>query len=177
MLRFLERRFSQRLAHLVQELKDLGDRSENSTFRVVDTVFLAEDHNDWLSFPHFVPRHAREQVVLDLVVKPAIPEVGNRIPDDVAACQNLPAQEADVVFLAERGHALVVRRKDGTHVEPQQRLMHGNEEHRVPPGEQVEQQAEVDGEVEGHQRRFPQLPLDIRCYQELNAYCAYANAL
>ena len=82
----------------MQVPKDQDIRAEGATLGVGDGALLTECFHDRLSLPQLVPRHAREQVMLNLVIEPAIPEVGNRIPNDVAARQNLPAEEIDVVL-------------------------------------------------------------------------------
>ncbi len=64
-------------------------------------------------------------MVLDLVVEAAVPEVGDRVGDDVAAGRDLPAQEVHPAVLAQHGHCFVVGREDRDHVRAEEPAMDG----------------------------------------------------
>src|SRR5438309_11752402 len=80
---------SQGSADLVQKLEQLPVRVQERRFVVVNAFLAAELLDDRLRTPHIQSRHAREEVMLDLVVERAVPEVGQRMADYVACRQRL----------------------------------------------------------------------------------------
>src|SRR6266545_6362393 len=66
---------AQRSAHLIEKLEDLSVGLERATLSIGYRTLLAERSDDGLSLLQFVPWHAGEQMVFDLVVKSAVPEV------------------------------------------------------------------------------------------------------
>ena len=62
---------------------------------VRDAPLLAKLLDDRLRAAHVQPGHAREEVMLDLVVERAIPEIGERMTPDVARGQHLRAHEVE----------------------------------------------------------------------------------
>src|SRR5712692_4354836 len=75
---------SQRGPNLVQKLEQLPVRLEERGLVVIDAALAAELLNDRLRTPHVQSRHAGEQVMLDLVVERAVPEVGQGMTANVA---------------------------------------------------------------------------------------------
>ena len=65
-------------------LQDLFVGLEHAGLVVGDGVIPAEASDDRLRFSQLVAGQPREQVVFDLVVEAAVPEVGNRVGCDVA---------------------------------------------------------------------------------------------
>src|SRR6266487_955648 len=78
------RRCRCRPAHLVQVPQRLRVRTDQAALRVRQAVLLAELAYHGLGPLQVGPGHAREQVVLDLVVKPAERQVGQPAALDVA---------------------------------------------------------------------------------------------
>ena len=68
----------------MQVLEDLFVGLEHARLVVADTVVPAEAPDDRLCFSQLVAGQPREEVVFDLVVEAAVPEVGDRVSDDVA---------------------------------------------------------------------------------------------
>ncbi len=60
--------------------------------RVFDAALGAELGGEWLGRALLVPRHRREQVMLDLIVQAAVEEVDDRMTGDVSCRQHLLAQ-------------------------------------------------------------------------------------
>src|SRR5215204_6729159 len=76
--------FAQRSADRVEVLQDLFVGLEHAGLVVGDTVLPAEALDDRLRFFELVAGQPREQVVFDLVVEAAVPEVGYGVGDNVA---------------------------------------------------------------------------------------------
>ena len=90
-------------------------------------------------------------MVLDLVVQPAHEDRHRRSAADVAAHQDLAAQEVQLQLGRHQRHADVVRRERGAHVEAEDGQLHGEERDRLPRRQHAEHQtparsAEPDGE-------------------------------
>ena len=77
----------------MQVLEDLSVGLEHTGLVVGDGVLPAEAPDDTLRLWQLVAGQPREQMVFDLVVETAVPEVGDRVAYDVATGQYLPAQE------------------------------------------------------------------------------------
>jgi hypothetical protein len=58
-------------------------------FVIGDGVLLTVGFDDVLRFFQSVPGHGREQMMLDLVVQPTIPEVGQGVSFDIARSKHL----------------------------------------------------------------------------------------
>ena len=76
--------FSQRCADLVEVLQDLFVGLEHAGLVVRDGVIPAEAPDDRLRFFELVTGQPREEMVFDLVVEAAVPEVGYGVGYDVA---------------------------------------------------------------------------------------------
>src|SRR5215211_2852818 len=98
-------------------------------------------------------------MVFDLVVQAAVPEVGDRVGDDVPACQYLPAHEVQLAVPGKNGHGFVVGREDRDHEHAKESAMDGDEQQRLQGFQHGEQQAEVHHEVCSHEERFGQRAL------------------
>lgn len=84
---------SQGSAHLVQILDDLPVGLQEAGFVVSNGMFLAEGFDDVLRFFQFVPGNGWEQMMLDLVVQAAIPEISDRMSFDIARTEYLLVQK------------------------------------------------------------------------------------
>ena len=65
-------------------LQDLFVGLEHAGLVVGDRVIQAEAPDDRLRFSQLVAGQPREQVVFDLIVEATVPEVGDRVSDNVA---------------------------------------------------------------------------------------------
>ena len=61
-----------------------------------DTAFFTEGFNDLLCFSQFVPGDSWKQVVLDLVIQPAVPEISDRMCSNVARTHYLLVKEVQL---------------------------------------------------------------------------------
>jgi hypothetical protein len=143
----------------MQVLENLFIGLEHAGLVVGDTVIPAEASDDRLPFSQLVAGQPREQVVFDLVVEASVPEVGDRVGDDVAAGQYLSAQEVHLAVTFQKGHSFVVGCEDRDHVGAEEPAMDGDEEQRLQRFQHREQQAEVHHEVCSHEERFGQRAL------------------
>ena len=95
-------RFSspQRSTHLVQMLEDFSIGLKEACLVVRDIMLLAKGFDDVLCCSQLVPGNSREQMVLDLVIQPAIPEIGERMRSDIARTEYLLMQKVQrAVFI------------------------------------------------------------------------------
>ena len=67
----------------MQVLEDLPVGLEHAGLVVGDGVISTEVSDDLLCFSQLVPGQSRKQVVFDLVVEAAVPEVGDLVGKDV----------------------------------------------------------------------------------------------
>src|SRR6266566_3253623 len=102
---------AKRRADVVQEAEQLPIGLEERRLVVRDPMLLAELPDDRLRATHVQARHAGEQVMLDLVVERAVPEIGQRMAADVARGQNLGAHEVESRGGVGLWHALVIGSK------------------------------------------------------------------
>src|SRR5688500_16037848 len=123
------------------------------------------------------PGYLREQVVLDLVVEAAVPDVNPRAGHDIPAGQDMAVEEVDVAVGVRDVHSLVVRGKDAAHVQAGDQVVHQHEEACLPPGQREQQDASVDTEMERHAHGFDGAVARFAAYEIDDAYDVYANAL
>ncbi len=158
-------------------LQDLSVGLEHAGLVVGDGVIPAELPDDRLRFSQLVAGQPREQVVFDLVVEAAVPEVRDRMGQDVAARQDLPVQEVQLAVPAQNGHGLVVRCKDRDHVRAEEPAMDGDEEHRLQRFQYREKQTEVQREVRADGEGFDPRTLRPLRGEELDAAAEHADRL
>ena len=77
----------------MQILQDFPVRLEKASLAIRDRMRAAELFSDFLGLSQSVARHAREEVMLDLIIQPARPKVEKRMAFDVAGGQHLAAQK------------------------------------------------------------------------------------
>jgi hypothetical protein len=88
-------------------------------------VLLAERADERSGASEAWPRHAREQVMSDLVVGPAEKEVGQPTAVDVAGSEDLASEVVRVLGCGEHEHAFVVGRERQTEIAAEQSLKIG----------------------------------------------------
>src|SRR3970282_396138 len=93
-------------------------------------------------------------MVLDLVVKSAVPEVRQGVSLDISTGQDLAAHEIELAIAVQNRHPLVVGGEHGARVQAKQGLMDQDKQERLPDAERVEDQAKIHGDVKYHQRRL-----------------------
>src|SRR5262245_54930174 len=101
----------------MEELQDLDVGLQRATLSIGYGTLLAERSHDSLRPLQLVPRHAGEQVVLDLVVQSAVPEVGERVSLNVATGQDLAPHEVELAVAVQSRHPFVVGREHGAEVQ------------------------------------------------------------
>ncbi len=161
---------------LVEVTQTLAVGLDRADLHVVDAALGAEVAHDRLDLPQVGPGHAREQVVLDLVVEAAQHEVDDRRALDVTGGQHLLAQEVEVVLGGQHRHALVVRCERHAHVEAEQRLVDADERERHPDRENRENRCQVGGEVHEDQDALPATVPHLRGEHGLDAVDVQAQA-
>ncbi len=98
-------------------------------------------------------RHAREEMVLDLVVQPAEEPVGEDGAAHVARGEHLPLQVPPAVPVRiGHLHALVVRGEGHAQVQSEERMVHESEDDGLSGRHDREQQGGVDTEVGDQQQ-------------------------
>lgn len=94
-------------------------------------------------------RHDGEEMMFDLIVEPAVQEIGEEPWADVASGEHLLTDEIDLLICPYDLHALMVGSEDETHVEAPRDIVDGNKEENMAPRHEEEQQREVGGEMQG----------------------------
>ena len=149
---------------------------QQSSLIIGDGTRVAERFDRRLRSSQFVARDLREQVMLDLVVQTTVPEVGKGVGLDVSAGENLPAQEGQPAVLVQNGHAFVVGGEDGGQIQTVKPLVDDDEQHGLPKGQKVDQQAKVQHKVDGHAQRFGGGVFSLFLEQKLDAANMLLNA-
>lgn len=75
---------AQRSADVMQIAEDLSEGSGDTCLMIRDATRFAESPHERLRLSELVARHGREQVMFDLIVQAAIPEIGQRMGVDIA---------------------------------------------------------------------------------------------
>ncbi len=88
--------YPQRSTHLVQMPEDFPVGLKKTGLVIRDTAFFTEDFNDLLCFSQFVSGDSWKQVVLDLIIQPAVPKIRHRMRPNVARTQYLLVQEVQL---------------------------------------------------------------------------------
>lgn len=140
------------LSHLVHVTQRLPVRVDEPCLRIGHTHLTAVGAHRRLGEPQMGAGHAREEMVLDLVVEAAEEPVGQGAAADVAGGEHLAAQMAPALasFGVGHLHALVVGREGHAQVEAEQRLVEGGEDECLAKREGGQQQRRV-GNGMGHQ--------------------------
>ena len=119
-------------------LEDLPIGLKYRGLMVGETVRLAEGLDSFLRFSQLVPGHVQKQMVLNLVIEPAVPEVSKGIRFHVSGSKYLPLKKIKPVMFIQHKHALVVRGKNGTYVKAKQHLMDHDEQYSLPGTQEIE---------------------------------------
>lgn len=124
---------------------------DQAGLQVADPELLAVPPDDDLGPAQVRAGHAREEVVLDLVVETAQHDVRETASAHVAGGQNLAPQEVGPLVTSQNRHALVVRGEDRAEVDAEEALVDEEKHDRFARRQNQEQRAEVGGEVRGEQ--------------------------
>lgn len=119
-------------------LKDLPIGLKYRGFMVRETVRLAESLDSFLCFSQLVPGHVQKQMVLNLVIEPAVPEVSKGIRFHISGSEYLPMKKIKPTIFIQHKHALVVRGKNRTDVKAKQHLMDHDEQNSLPGTQEKE---------------------------------------
>ena len=136
---------------------------------IQDGALIAEGFDNTLGFSQSISRHVWEQMVLDLVVQPAIPEIDQRMSLDIAGGKYLLMQEVHWTILVQDEHSFMVGGKDRTKVEAIEHVMDDHKQNYLPDVQPKEQQAKVEHVVEDHEEYLSEGMLDLSLEQELDA--------
>ena len=109
-----------------------------------DGVLLTVGFDDVLRFFQSIPGHGREEMMLDLVVQSAIPEVCEGVSANIARREHLLVQKVYPAIFVQNRHTFMVRRGNRTQVQTQKCSMDDKEQYRLPGVQLREQQAKVE---------------------------------
>ena len=124
---------------------------EQTGLRIAEILLGAVGADDRLDQPQVRPRHAREQVVLDLEVEPAHRDLHEETTADVARHHHLAAEEVDLHVPGHDRHALVARREGPTQAQAEDRHLHEEEGDGQAPGQEQRQRDDVRHQPRGDQ--------------------------
>ena len=106
--------------------QNLPERIQSSGLSIEDTVLFTEGFDDFSGLTEVVPGHGREEVVFDLIVEAAIPEIDKGVGLHVSSGKNLVVQVVQGVVPVGDEHTLVVWGKYQGEVKAEKHLMdHG----------------------------------------------------
>lgn len=140
--------------HCVQVPEYGGVGLHGGRLGVADPMVLAGPLDHTLRAVQVGPRHAREQVVLDLIVETAHQHLRDSTAPDVARGEHLPEQRVRGQFGSEDRHALVPRCERATQVDPEERLVHNEKDQRLLPGQGDHRQGHIRRDVHDEQHRL-----------------------
>ncbi len=100
-----------------------------------------------LDLAEFVGGHRGKEVVFDLAGEVAGAEINSGMIFDVAAGEDLFAEEIYRGAALRKRHALMIGRENQREIQAQERLMRDGEENGVREAEQVSEQAEIPDRV------------------------------
>src|SRR5919106_3107687 len=124
-----------------------------------------------------VPGHMGEEVMLNLIVQAAKPEVGERVRSDISGREDLLSDPIERTVALEHEHPLMIGCKGGAHIQSKKHLVHQNESHPLPHPQEREHAAQVDQDVDGYERRLDGGKLGALGQQKLDAVEADGEAL
>ena len=128
--------------------------AEDTGLTVRHPVLPAEAAHEGPGPTQVWPWHAREQVMLDLIVQATEQKIHDVTGAHVAGRQDLPAGKVVPVALGENRHRDVVRGEDEAQVHPHRDVMDDREEQRAPRAERRGQDAGVGHEVRDQDGRL-----------------------
>src|SRR5690606_9633249 len=124
------------------------------------------------------PGHRREQVVLHLEVEPAHEGVHGAPAGDVAAHEDLAAQEVDLDVRRHDRHADVVGREGQAHVQAEDRELHADEGERLARGQDEEDEGEEADEPDEDEAELHPAALEaLAAHRALDAVDVEVDAL
>ena len=96
----------------MQVLQNLSKGLKHSCLMIRDIMFLTKGLYNLLRLFQFVAWHTWEEVMLNLIVQSAVPEIGNGMGVNVAGSEYLALQKAHFALLVQNRHAFVIWCKD-----------------------------------------------------------------
>ncbi len=153
----------------MEEVQNFLVGLQHTGLAIGNGVLLAEGLDQGPCLSQSVPGHGREQMMLDLIVQSAIPEVDQGRALDIAGRKHLPTEEVRWAGLVHDGHPFMVGGTDRTEVQTEKRVMDDDEQKNLPGAQPPEQQANVESVVEGQQQRLSQDVLCLLAAQEEDA--------
>ena len=89
--------------------------------------------------------------MLDLVVKSAVPKIGDQTALNVSSGQNLLVQEIHLIFFLQYRHALVVGREYRAHIDSTQCPVNSDEGSAVPRTQEEEDNRQIGSQSSNNQ--------------------------
>jgi hypothetical protein len=165
---------AQEVTDPVKVFQDVQVGPQETDLTVVDRVGLTEGLYDRPRSVQLVPRHAREQMVLDLIVEPAKPEIDQTVARYIAGRNHLGPEVIKPMALIQDSPPFMVRSEDRNPEDPKKGLMDRDEQEPVPGAQAVEEEGKIEREVEAKECRFH--PRVLRPFPEQTAYTAHPRA-
>src|SRR5262247_4658229 len=116
MRRLIPIRLPQWRADAVEMAQDVSIGLPDAGLVIRDRTRLTEGSHGRLGRFELVPGHRGEEVMLDLIVESAKPEVCHRVRSDIASREDLLAESIQRTVAPQHEHPCMIGRKDGAHV-------------------------------------------------------------
>ncbi len=155
-------------ADFAEILVDFAIGLEERGFVVGDVVRAAVVADNFLDLAEFIGGHGGEKVVFDLAGEAAGAEIDAGVIFDVAAGEDLFAEEIDRGVALLQRHALVIGRENQREIQAQKGLMGDDEKNGMGEAQQVSEQAEIPAGVEDEETHFEDGMRDFVALEEAN---------
>lgn len=160
---------------MIQVGQDFAVRAEDAGLIIRDAMRFAELANDRLGGAQAVARNGGEEVMLNLVVETAVPEVGDRVRFDIASRDYLTSQEVEGGLFLQHRHAFMVGGKNGAEVEARETLVNQHEYYGLPDAETEKDNAKVADVVSHKQGRFGGAIFTFMLEEEADAHALHVD--
>src|SRR5579863_960483 len=160
--------FADQEADFAEILVDFAIGLEERGFVVGDVVRAAVVADDFLDLAEFVGGHGGKKVMFDLAGEAAGAEIDAGVIFNVAAGENLFAEEIDRGVALLQRHALMIGRENQREIQAQKGLMGDYEKNGMGEAEQISEQAEIPGGVENEEAHFEDGMRDFVALEETN---------
>ena len=164
-------------ADLVQIAQGVAIGLDEAGFAIGNRARLTECSHYWLCRVELVPGHVREEMMLNLIVQPAKPEVCQGVRSDISGREDLLAESTQCIGALQHKHPLMVGREDGAHIQAEQHLMYQDEDRALPHAEERDHDTQVKADVDGHTKRLENGKPRSRGQQKPEAVDADGKAL
>ena len=135
-----------------------------------DTVLGAEGPDQGPGILQPIAGHVGKEVVLNLIVQPAVHVIDNRVGNDVPGRQYLLPQVIEPGIRRQDRHSLVVGSKNRAQMQSKQSPMNRDEQDPVPEGQERENQREIGSHCGCHDNGFQdRIPHPLQPRQEGDA--------